>query len=190
MLFSSLPYSVRCYVPNSIESKSSSPDFSKTNSKLKSRPHPPESLALKPQKCQLNCWNIIMKKQKSVFTFLVNFSNVIKHSFITKEISDEKEIRFNSYSHEGQEVVRLFSEVRSNRYEIFDTNQFHIIWFKLISLNWEYDIWFLFCTIKRRRRGTALFNGDIIDPPFYIKENVHSTHSLPIIQVILGISIF
>ena len=99
MLFSSLPYSVRCYVPNSIESKSSSPDFSKTNSKLKSRPHPPESLALKPQKCQLNCWNII-----------------------TEEIRDEKAIRFNSYSHEGQEVVQLFSELQSNRYKIFDTN--------------------------------------------------------------------
>ena len=99
MLFSSLPFYLRSYVPNSIESKSSSPYFSKTNSKLPSRPHPPASLALKPQKCQLNCWNII-----------------------TEEIRDEKAIRFNSYSHEGQEVVQLFSELQSNRYKIFDTN--------------------------------------------------------------------
>ena len=60
-----------------------------------------------------------MKRQRYVFTFLVKFANVIKHHFITEEIRDEKEIRFNSYSHEGQEFVQLFPEARSNRY---DTN--------------------------------------------------------------------
>ena len=127
MLCSLLPYSLRSYVPNSIESKSSSPYLSNTNSKLKSLPHLPASLASKQQKCQLNSWNIIMKRQRSVFTFLVSFSDFIKHHFITERIRDEKEIRFNSYSHEGQEFVQLFPEARSNRYEIFDTNYFHII---------------------------------------------------------------
>ena len=127
MLFSSLPYWLRSYVPNAIESKSSSPYLSKTNSKLKSRPQPPASLALKQQKCQLNWWNIIMKRQRSVFTFLVNFSNVVKHSFITEDIREEKEIRFFSYSHQGQEFVQLFPETRSNRYETFKTNNFRII---------------------------------------------------------------
>ena len=127
MLFSSLPYCLRSYVPNSIESMSSSPYLWKTNSKLKSRPQPPASLALKQQKCQLNWWNIIMKRQRSVFTFLVNFSNVVKHSFITEDIREEKEIRFSSYSHEGQEFVQLFPETRSNRYETFNTNNFRII---------------------------------------------------------------